>query len=53
MFCTYDAREKPVVGQEFETGGFDVVRELVQLDAVLVVDEDVFLLRDCEVGMVM
>lgn len=42
-----------MIGQEFETGGFDVVRELVQLDAVLVVNEDVFLLRDGEMRMIM
>ena len=41
-----------MIRKEFETCGFDVIRELVQLDAILVVNEHVFLLGDGEVGMI-
>ena len=50
---TYDAGEEPVVGQELEAGGLDVRLEPVELDAVAVVDEHVFFLRDGVVRVVL
>lgn len=41
-----------MVKEEFETSGFDVICELVQLDTVLVVNEDIFLLSDGKVRMI-
>jgi hypothetical protein len=41
-----------VVRQELETRGLDMCLETVQLDAVAVVYEDIFFLRDGKVGVV-
>ena len=42
------SREQPVIWQELESCGFDMRCESVQLDAVLVVNVDVFALRDSD-----
>lgn len=47
-----NTREKPVIGQEFEPRGIDVCVEAMELDAVLVVYEDVLFLCDGDVGLV-
>lgn len=52
MPCVADASEKPVIGEELEPCGFDVILELVHLDAVLVVDVDILLLSNREERLV-
>jgi hypothetical protein len=45
-YNVYYACKKPVVGQKFESGGFDMGFETVQFNTVAIIYEDVFLLCD-------
>ena len=50
---TYHASKEPVIGEELEPCGLYVRFELVEFNTIAVVDEDIFVLRYCEMRMVL